>query len=282
MEKILFILISFFIAFSVSAGNAVLFTSLHVKESQLKRIERNFRRTYQEKGLKLVVHHKAKPETLHSVMTDNETEVVIWVSHAGGVHSGRNGMEAKGVILDYYGNNVKNFFTLIPPGLKFLGIVGCSAKSIIEGFEERGNYRNYPNLEIKSFDKNVKLFSGLKETLKASLSHIDKETFESPEEERFVNVSVDRFGDYAKSWLEMGDQVIAFMDQTSSRVEAKIPYSIWKQLKNKNIKLVRDASEESLLDFLNIETDDFQRWKRFSLPDGMPIGNKDQHLYLFK
>lgn len=281
--KLFLILISFLIAFSASAGNAVLLTSLHLKNSQLKRVEKNFKRTYKEKGLNLVIHHRTKPETLYRVLTDSETEVVIWVSHAGGVHAGEGGMEAKGVILDYFGNNVKNFFTLVPSNLKFLGIVGCSAQSIIEGFKERGNYENYPNLEIKSFDKNVKLFSGLKETLRESLKHLDNEVQDLSDKDNVVNIHVKRFGDYPKSWLEMGDQVVAFMDQGNSKFSTQVSSDHWEKSRNKNIKLVRDESEkESLLDFLNIETDDYRRWKRFSLPSGEPIGNKNQHLYLLK
>lgn len=250
-------------------------TSLSLKDAQFKKIEKKFTKTYLNSGLELVIHHKVTPEILYQTLHDEELEVLIWVSHAGGDHPAENGLAAKGVILDYFGNNVKNFFTTIPAKLKFLGVVGCSAESILNGFKARGNYDNRPNLEMMSFDKKVGLHTGLNKVLKSSLKALSKEAVvpndSAPET---MSVNIQREGKLSQSWLEMGDKVIAFLDTKTAQYTVEVQDT-------KNIKLVKDLSEgSSNLDKLSISSAGSTNWKLFSLPDGTAIGSQNQHLYI--
>lgn len=252
-------------------------------------IASKFKKTLSHSGLNIVIHHKVSPELLHRTITDSETEILIWISHAGAENHGGNGLGTKGMILDYYGNDVKNFFTSPTKNLKFLGIVGCSARSIIDGFKARGNFLNRPDLEIKSYEEKVQLYTGFHETLKESLKHIGKEISENDIDENKVAIDVrfDRKEDkfIAPSWLELGDKVLAVLDNNSENyLTLSIPLSVWNQIKSKNIRFNRAKSSEDengILPELEFQSD-LGSWKVFATKEGAIIGANNKHLYIYK
>ncbi len=267
-------------------------TSLELKNRNIRHLEKKFNQAFRNSGHELVIHHKADPKVLYGVMTSYKTEAVIWVSHAAGEQELKPGFKAEDIILDIWGNDVKNFFTHIPANLKFIGLVGCQAQKIIDGFIARGNYVNHPELEIMSFEKKVRLYSAFNKTLKAAKEFLAKAGEAKSVAEDRIEFKVERSSyetspTLQSSWLEIGDQVLAFfdVDQTQPLNEVSIAENIFSKIERKNMKLFRARSETSNDDSIgklaisplsNIGT-----WSLFGR-DGRPIGGKDQQLYVFK
>jgi hypothetical protein len=286
----LFILV--FSSFAV-AGEIVLLTSLKLTKGNIRHLEKKFNKAFAKSGHELVIHHKADPKTLYQVMTSDETEAVIWVSHAAGESELKPGFKADDIILDNWGNDVKNFFTLVPRNLKFLGLVGCQAQKIFTGFRERGNYDAHPNLEILSFEKKVRLYSSFDKTIKAAVLSLAKPRAPSVAEKRnSIDFSIVR-GAFEESpslqpgWVEIGDQVIGFFDlnATIPLLDASIDESVMKKIPRKNIKFFRAKSSTSVDESMGSLTitpwQNIGSWKLFA-KDGKPIGGNDQQLYVHK
>lgn len=271
-------------AFPAFAGNAVLLTSLELTKLNKLYLDSKFKQAFHGSGLNIVIQHDTSPKRLMEVLQDTETELLIWVSHAGEERSQSNGLSSKGVIIDHHGNDVKKFFSQPMKRLKFLGLVGCSAKTIIDGFRARGVYDQFTDLEIKSYDKPVRLYAAFEETLAASLEHLHKQTsnFQTIEEGHVTfNVSIE--GSPRNSWLELGDYVLGFIDSSSKSVlTLDMPRSRWEQIQNKNINYVRDQSDKtpSELPKLHLQSEEGS-WNLFTTKTGMAIGGKS-NLYIFK
>ena len=262
------------------AGNAVLLTSLELYTIPRKYIETRFKRAIAKSDLTPVIKHMATPKDLYEVMTSPETEVLIWVSHANKDIVLKPGMKGKAIIADAHGNNVKSFFTLTPPHLRFLGLVGCSAGPIIENFKNKGYYDHAPELKIMAFDENKQLYKAFNQTLKELRASLDLPQVEHliPDEKK---LNITRF--MAKSltsdaWVEFDDQVIAFFEASETEKESRILNRVWTSLENKNIHYFG----ENDFGFLQITIDGFSPWKLFALPNGKAIGAKNQQLYIYK
>jgi hypothetical protein len=279
-------------SFSAFAGEVVLMTSLKLSNRNVRHLEKKFTKAFRDSGHSLVIHHKADPKILYGVMTSENTEAVIWVSHAAGEQELKPGFKAEDIILDIWGNDVKNFFTLIPSNLKFIGLVGCQAQKIINGFTERGNYVNHPNLEIMSFEKKVRLYSAFDKTLKAAkiflAKNLETKTVEANKLEfKIERSSFETSPSLQSAWLEVGDQVLAFfdVDQTLPINPPVVAENVFNKIERKNMKLFRAHSEKSVDESLGVLTIDpiqnLGSWKLFA-KDGRPIGGKDQQLYVFK
>lgn len=290
MKNLLIILFAIF-SYQAFAGDAVLLTSLKLKASHIRSLENTFNKALKDSGLKLVIHHNVDPKTLYQVMTSEETEAVVWVSHAAKEKEQVPGRTAEAIIMDVHGNDVKNFFTTIPKNLRFLGIVGCQSQSIIDGFRARGNYDQSPDLEIMSFAKKVAMQSGFKKTLQQAKLSLAKEkpTSEVIQEDNVsISITKENFEtspSLQSTWIEFGDRVLGIFDENEIAIaDASIPRTIWNKLENKNIKhnrvLHQDAREESLGKLI-LQTNEPVSWKLFELR-GKPLGGKHQHLYQYK
>lgn len=269
-------------AFPAFAGHAVLMTSLELRPTNIRYLEKKFRKAFEKSDLKVVIHHQVKPETLYEVMTSEETEIALWVSHAAGKNAAFPGMSAQNVILDLWGNDVKNFFTLIPQNLKFLGMIGCESKLIFDDFKSRGNYEFTPDLAIMSFDKKVRLYSAFKETLKEAVKHIYRPAPRVLKSNDSVEIQISRDSNNSTSWIEIGEQIVGFLPKGESSSNREIPLSLWNQIKKKNAFHLRALPENNELDLIEISIDGKTRWTLFANKDGRPIGNKNKHLYLYK
>lgn len=288
-----FLSLILFALFSLStfAGNAVLLTSLELKSKHVNYLENKFQKYLKNSGLNLVVHHQVDPIKLSEVIKDPETEAIIWVSHAAKEKEQVPGRSAPAVIMDIQGNDVKNFFSSIPLNIKFLGIVGCQAEEIFNGFRERGNYSHNPNLEIMSFRKKVSMQGGIKKVSKR-LAYLLKNP--SPETQvdaqEMVEFSLSR-SDFdtvttQSSWVEFGDKVLGvFREDEMGPILGEMPRVIYEAMENKNIKHNRlhlaDQKDESFdrLEITSYEPETW--WKLFELR-GKPLGGKNQHLYQFR
>jgi hypothetical protein len=277
--KLFFVLILLFLALPAFAGNVVLLSSIKLSKLAYFRMESRFKRAFQDSGRKIIIYRKTSPELLHQILSDENSEIIIWVSHAAAVNNDVPGMATKGIISDFYGNDVKNFFTTPKNNLKFLGIVGCSAKSIFDGFRERGHFSQLPNLEIHTFDKNVYLLDGLQKTLTLAKSHLERELVLNTEEEEVdSSIVVDIENEFLPtgfSWLEFADRIYPLKD----RIE--INQGDWIKNPNKNLRHVKDLSSDGPLAKLQLKSDQGS-WRLFTTKDGNPIGALNKHLYIFK
>ncbi len=290
--KFLMLISLLFLSLTAIAGEIVLMTSLELKNRNIRHLEKKFNKAFRDSGHELVIHHKADPKVLYGVMTSEKTEAVIWVSHAAGEQELKPGFKAEDIILDIWGNDVKNFFTLVPANLKFIGLVGCQAQKIINGFIERGNYVNHPDLEILSFEKKVRLYPAFDKTVKVAKEFLAKASEPKTAAENKIEFKIER-SSYETSptlqsaWLEIGDQVLAFfdVDQIQPLNEASVSESVFDKIDRKNMKLFRTRTQTSNEDSIGKLTitplQNIGNWNLFGR-NGRPIGGKDQQLYVFK
>lgn len=113
------------------------------------------------------------------------------------------------------GNNVKNIFQKINPNVKFLSIVGCSAKSILEDFKHRGYF--YESLTIHSFDKKISLNAGIDQSLKAAAKVIDAD----PRSFRDASDSLTDINSFRNTIIakeESDDQIINEVEDEGARI----------------------------------------------------------------
>lgn len=289
--KLILIILFALVSLSALAGNAVLLTSLELKSKHERYLEEKFQKYLRNSGLNLVIHHQVDPVKLSEVIQDPETEAIIWVSHAAKEKEQVPGRSAPAVIMDIHGNDVKNFFSTIPQNVRFLGIVGCQAEEIFNGFKARGNYSQNPNLEIMSFRKKVSLQGGIKKVSKR-LAQVLKvpAAMTAIEEQEMVEFYVAR-ADFdtpttQSSWVEFGDKVLAvFRGDEMRSVRGEIPRAMYEQMENKNIKHNRlhhpDQKDESFGRLVITAMEPGTWWSLFELR-GRPLGGKNQHLYQFK
>ncbi len=283
---VLFILLFSSIAIG---GEIVLMTSLKLTKGNIRHLERKFKKTFV--GRDIIIHHKTDPKTLYQVMTSEETEAVFWVSHAAGEQEVKPGFKAEDIILDFYGNDVKNFFTLVPKNLKFVGMIGCQAKQIFDGFRARGNYDAHPNLEILSYDKKVRLYPAFDKTIKAGAAYLAKshEEKDSVQEHSLLfNIERTTYEESASlqsGWVEIGDQVLAFFDTNQVSAAGEIDSNVFNKIERKNIKFFRSKSATSVDDSLGKlsinPVENIGAWNLFA-KESRPIGGRDQQLYVFK
>lgn len=290
--KFLVLVSMLFLSFTALAGEVVLLTSLKLSGRNVRHLEKKFNQAFRNSGHELVIHHKTDPKTLYQVMTSEETQAVIWVSHAAGEHELQPGFKADDIIIDNWGNDVKNFFTLIPPNLKFLGIAGCQAQKIVDGFRARGNFDAHPDLEIMSFDKKVRLYSAFEKTVKAAAAFMAKPVQSTAVSRSQVEFKVERVPfeesvSLQPGWVEIGDQVLGFFDlnQTKTENAFSIDESVFNKIERKNMKFFRAHSATSVDESMGKLTisplQNLGTWTLFA-KDGRPIGGKDQQLYVYK
>ena len=87
-------------SFSAFAGEVVLMTSLKLSNRNVRHLEKKFTKAFRDSGHSLVIHHKADPKILYGVMTSENTEAVIWVSHAAGEQELKPGFKAEDIPMD--------------------------------------------------------------------------------------------------------------------------------------------------------------------------------------
>lgn len=117
----------------------VLLTS--IKNTRLERkMERIFTRKMRElakKGWKIEVRHRADAFDLHQALMKDSVDGLIWVSHGAfkNLRASReagDAIAAKPMLLDYRGDDVAPVLSMKHDELKFLSVVGCNSKQILE------------------------------------------------------------------------------------------------------------------------------------------------------
>ncbi|MBT4791353.1 MAG: hypothetical protein HON90_07265 [Halobacteriovoraceae bacterium] len=135
-------------------------------------IENRFDSLLKSSGYKVVYIHNANAETLSRYLESPSTLALFWISHASKAVKISDFFSLSSTITDISGNNLRDVFQKVNPNLKFLSILGCEAKSIINQFKKQKKY--HPSFIIHSFEKKVSLFSAINQAIIASASVLDQ------------------------------------------------------------------------------------------------------------
>lgn len=191
MKKFILSFIFICINALASTPNVVLLSSIDTPRiwyhSQKWEIEQSleliFKNRFNDSGYNLVIKSKVDQHTLRNELSNPKNIAVFWVSHSAGGSTISDGISSKSAIVDYYGKDVKDLFKDIHPNIRFLGLVGCNAKSVIKEYEDKGYYNDSSSLKIHAFNKKVDARVGLRTSIKKSasqLGEIDKRFLSYP------------------------------------------------------------------------------------------------------
>ena len=265
------------------AGNIVVLSALDLSDKKLAKISRYTYEYYQHRTNDIIIHHRASAVDLGHYLRSESTEKLFWVSHSANSKEIESGVQTEDIILDFYGNNVKDLFTNIHPNINFLAIVGCKAKSIIEGFEQAAHYSSHRYLDIYSFHKRTKLYGGFKKAMKVSLGPNNQKgllKIRNTTQVPVIKILIERSYTREPSLVSIGSKAYVF-NENESELEISIPRSVWdslptKNFKHKNIEL---GQKEYHLGELSI-SHPYYFWKALTKPNGELLGTY-QNLYLF-
>lgn len=272
------------------AGTIALLTSLHVSAAKLKKIEAKFRANFDSFPHELKVYHAAGPTEIFNVLHSPDTISVIWVSHASKEETLTEGLAAREVIQDIWGNDVRHFFSTVHPNLRYLGIVGCQTRGIVEDYDTNGHYANNPNLVIHSEVKKVELFRSFNRALKAGIKALDlpHDTFAPLNVEDQITFQIERTPGKS-GWLVIGDEVLGTLteDHLDNRYELSYSKEKWEGLTNKNIRFIENLQYANTKDQLGllkikIRQDGSVKWSGFKDKEGALIGRGRQNLYIYR
>lgn len=139
-------------------------------------IERRFRSKLKNLEYKIVFEHNANAVVLESYLTSPQTLALFWVSHAVDAGGGPVGLEYSQSIFDVFGNNVADLFKRIHPNMRWLSIIGCKGRPILERYHLQGFYDLNSGLVLQSFDRNISLRRGINQATAQALDHLENMT----------------------------------------------------------------------------------------------------------
>ena len=276
------------------ADKIVLLSSLRVSSGELAELEGDFKDTFSSTGFDLQIIRNAHASNLKNTLSDPEVVGVFWISHAAGNQLLVKGFEAGDIILDEDGDDVKNVFTQVGPSLKYLGMIGCQAKSIMNGFKKNGYFPN--NLFITSFKDDVEVHDGLSQALDDAsqvLTSPSRAALPRCSVETGVPLLITRTSnqDMAGARVDLGDGVMAFFPPAKAgenqQTNVVVPAAILKAASNLNFKvsLAREyaSTTQNLgeLGFSAYELSGSFDWSLFATANGTPIGDESE-LYVDK
>ncbi len=114
------------------------------KERVSKRLEHKVTRQLEKKGFnksEYRIRENADQYLLHQTLMNTETKALIWISHGATARMTRKmkrsstnagGMSAIPELIDYRGDNVAPVFKNYSTSLKFISIIGCNSKQILD------------------------------------------------------------------------------------------------------------------------------------------------------
>ena len=105
---------------------------------------------------RVIIKTHVTQHDLAEALSDKAVAGLFWIGHA---NSGGQGFTVDN-ISDVDGVNVKSLFAHLPPTLRYLTLVGCRAKPILEGFKAKGAYEANPDLIIDAEDDKTLLSMG--------------------------------------------------------------------------------------------------------------------------
>lgn len=319
--KIIILTIAIFISTNLLAARVVLLSSLetpkiwfHKKDWEIEKpLEKIFKKHFKESGYEVVIKEKVTMETLWDELHNPENIALFWVSHAKEQSSISTGISNEAAVVDYYGSDVKEAFKYIHPNMRYVGLIGCNAESIIDSYKEEGFYQGNPFLRIHSFDKKIDARKGLRQSIrKSALSlgdykntigaggkifstplvvHDFEDNYLCKEQQSVVKVNLLRTTneDVGSVSIKISNHIVGFLPALeaggSQRETLLIPSSIISS--TRDLKITIDSNvfgEREKLSLGNYELEPVGfsgSWKLFSKMDGTPIG-VTKNIYRYK
>jgi hypothetical protein len=241
-------------------------------------LEQDFRQGFANAGLKLVVKHSASAADLHDALMDHHNLAVYWVSHAGSDQSESAGLEIDGIVADINGADVKDVFQQIQPGLRYLAIVGCSAKTIIDGFKTNGDYALNTGLTIDDFAQPVDAETGLKQSI---AQFMNTKLTPAPAlgcpSQLGLEIQIDYQLDLPEVQIELNGQFLTVLRNTANHATIYIPKSLLAPGTELNLIVNSGLDPQSAPAVLGTfkfssASLDSSDWSLFADASGAPIG----------
>ena len=120
-------------------------------ETRVDELIRIFKSRMSPLELETRVVTNASARDLRRVLKSPLTTAVFWVGHATSGDA-NSALSLNNIVVDYYGVNVADLFKDIHSNVRWIGLVGCNTKGIVQENKKLGFYRFNPLLHIDSFD----------------------------------------------------------------------------------------------------------------------------------
>jgi hypothetical protein len=104
-------------------------------------------------NFEVVIVREARARDLAAALARPETVGLIWIGHS--MSNDRTIVADK--IADAEGNDVQSIFSLVTSNLRYLGVVGCQAKPILDRFRSKGAFAHAEHLVISSYEDRVEI-----------------------------------------------------------------------------------------------------------------------------
>ncbi|EQC46905.1 hypothetical protein [Bacteriovorax sp. Seq25_V] len=319
--KFISILLFFLLSLNVFAARVVLLSSVetpkiwyHSKDWKIEdSLEKIFHKSFKKSGYEIIIKEKVDQQTLWEELHNPDNIALFWVSHAKAESQLANGITNDAAVVDYFGNDVKDLFRSVHPNMRYLGLIGCNAKSLLQTFKENGDYNSNPNLITHSFDKKIDARKGLRQSIKNSAKSLgiykknrkkDGFIYSTPsilslfsenrmceQETSVYEVKITRTSDVdvESVAVKVNSKVLAILPAMSANdiqdVKVFIPSSIVST--KHDLKITIDSNKYYSATRLDLGQFDFQavnfigNWKLFAKKDGTPIGIT-KNLYQYK
>ncbi len=277
-------------------GKVVLLTSLlesrQAPRSANQRLERSAERRLRERFRRLdyevVVEHRVTPRRLWEVLNDREVVGLFWISHARESQEVSTGFSAAGTVLDAYGNDVKKLFSRLPPHLRFLGMIACESRSLLEGYRQQGRYATQTSLVIHSYAGTIGGDTGMRQALEAAQAvferPVDLPTTPAATPELVLEGRLHTaLPDSTQLFLELNDEPMGVF-AAGEELEAVLTRNQWSWMARRNIKVTSfttDPARRSPPPALSFHMPgENVEWEMFGL-DGRALGEVTQ-LYVYR
>lgn len=130
-----------------------------------KRVEKEFLKYLDKDAFELVVIKNATLETVWRTLHDRSIYGAFFLGHAAVEANTTSPITAPSLIADQNLYNIKNVFQSVHSNLRYLALISCNAKEILQGFINKGYYDNAPELKVMAFDKKIGLAEGVRDVL---------------------------------------------------------------------------------------------------------------------
>jgi len=176
---ILIILVSAFNSAFAEQSRVYLLTSLKAPKALLrtkdyfeKQTEKLFNIAFKYSGYKTIIKHRVDQVELQKILLDYRTAGVFWVSHSNHFIKLEGPKFKRSIVADINKLNAKQIFQNLNPNLKFLGLIGCRAKSMFTKYNKDYFKKYIPNLKIYSSSKKLSPRKGMINAIKSSVSSL--------------------------------------------------------------------------------------------------------------
>jgi hypothetical protein len=155
----------------------VLLTSMSVKnihpwfsffsfKDYVQGLEESFIRQFSDSRYLVEIKHDADQFDLWNVLHDPRNVAVFWLSHAGAAEGGALGenLISTHSVIDAHGFDLTPVFQKIHPNLRFLAVIGCFSKQVMDSLPHLSHdtkHPDHPYLRLFTFSHKVDAKRGL-------------------------------------------------------------------------------------------------------------------------